>query len=424
MAEHRTSRLKIYGDGVEVEKLINSRYRVIVRCMPQNKLEDWYYTNIGNTFAEFATEMDDEIKVDGVAKGWQGVTEMPYSNAKLIAMEMGYTQTGDYVVTFIYETLTASWVSSEADVVGATENGLRTLTKTQVAAPGTTVPYDEDDVGVETITNGGKTLYLAGLDDVSDERMSRFITKWAEAGQLSYGFSYDLDGLKTNRYRFLGVEGSTDGLIVDRGTGNWEGFQTIDITTQTKTDGTAFSSGDVVETFGVKYPFQYPGVAQCKFQSTGTGRGVYYLDLDPSITVDVDATVEVSYQTSSSIGVFPDDPGNTGNPMPYWNPTSWAKFTAFWLTNNLEPTSVVKGLNGYRVGASSSQTYSGDLSQVAFLGRFVYATGEYFATMTLTGGPVDPSGNTYVIARPKVEPAFVAADGTKWYKQTIIYATV
>lgn len=184
MATHRTSRLKIYGDGAEVTKLINSRYRISVRCYPNGTVEDWFYANIGNTFASFNTQMDEEILVSSASKGWTIPAGQKFPNAKLISMEMKYSQTGEYIVEFIYETLTSTWVSSEGDVAGSTESGLRTIQRTQVAQSGTASTYDEDDIGVSTITSAGKTLYLAKFNYLSDDRMAKLESMWMEAGVL------------------------------------------------------------------------------------------------------------------------------------------------------------------------------------------------------------------------------------------------
>lgn len=50
-----------------------------------------------------------------------------------------------------YETLTSHWALEISDKAGSTESGLRTLTRVELARPGTSLPYGEDDVGVATV---------------------------------------------------------------------------------------------------------------------------------------------------------------------------------------------------------------------------------------------------------------------------------
>jgi hypothetical protein len=338
---HRTQRLQIYGEKPEVTKLFGDRYRMVVRCKAARDTEAWYNANKDQIFASFGTLYSAQMSVDGIDPR---VGEA-YPDMCLVSNSASYTQTGEYVITFVYETLTAVWTKEQDDEVTSTDNGLRVLERSEVAkvdgfpivqlsspnsskvvlsgmgnasnyfvllvkansantiywratnealatytgsfttantdqweykviytpisidqleigydgtnystfdlsefylvsqssdwqnnivesfikfevtvdnpspftdtvvftgsngntATGTNVqgggtgsissPYDEDDVGVATITDGGKTLYLASFQDQtgaeSNAQVGRVVTRWAEAGVLSVSTNED-----------------------------------------------------------------------------------------------------------------------------------------------------------------------------------------------------------------------------------------
>lgn len=89
------------------------------------------------------------------------------------------------LLTKVYETLTSSWVLEDVDKPGSTDSGLREVTRSQVALPGTSLPYSESDVGVSTLTSGGKSLKLASVQDLSTDSKGKVVTKWMEPGILN-----------------------------------------------------------------------------------------------------------------------------------------------------------------------------------------------------------------------------------------------
>ena len=182
---HRTQRLQIYGEKPEVTQLFNDRYRIVVRCKAARDTEARYNDNKSQIFADFGTLYNAQMSLDGI----DSRTGEAYDNMVLVSNAVGYTQTGDYVVTFVYETLTATWTKEQEDTVSSTDNGLRIVERSEVATIAATAPYDEDDIGTSTITSGGKTLYLAGFKDEtkaeSDAQIGRVTTQWLEAGTLS-----------------------------------------------------------------------------------------------------------------------------------------------------------------------------------------------------------------------------------------------
>lgn len=233
---HRTQRLQIYGDKPEVTQLFGGRYRIEVRCVAAKDTEAWYNANKDQIFADFGTLYSAEMSIDGIGPR---VGEA-YANMVLISNNAGYTPTGEYVISFVYETLTGSWVKEKEDVISSTDNGLRTLTRTQVAKIDTAAPYDEDNVGAVSITDNGKTLYLAGFENqtkTDDEvQIGRFITRWAEPGIVNLQTTkvggeqrVVVDAIQLTE---LAVETELSAFlpnheVVDVGGSNYDGLQTL-----------------------------------------------------------------------------------------------------------------------------------------------------------------------------------------------------
>ena len=129
---HRTQRLEIYGKKPEVTQLFGSRYRMVVRCQAKNESEAWYQTNKSQIFADFGTLYSAQMSVDGIDPR----AGEAYSDMVLVQNEAGYTQTGEYVITFVYETLTSSFVQEAEDKVDQESSGLRRVTRSVIAKLG------------------------------------------------------------------------------------------------------------------------------------------------------------------------------------------------------------------------------------------------------------------------------------------------
>jgi hypothetical protein len=423
MGEHRSSRLKLFG-GPEVDQLINGRYRVTARVLHTDKTEVWYYANIGNTFGAFATAMDDEINVDGTSEGWDSPDGAAYLNTQLIDMRLGYTPSGKYIATFVYETLTGTWIGSEADVVGSTENGLRTLTQTQVAKTGTALPYDEDDVGVSTITSGGKTLYLAGIENASDERMGQVVLRWAEAGVLSES-EYNLsEGVIEAKKVFLANEASFNGPITSRTIGNFDGLRTITVSRLQDASGNSIVNGNtnLVHQFETFSNFAYPGVMSLNDESPESNIKRFSISIDrPPVPCVVKSTVYVFFQTSNTLA---REDYTYDSSAGLWSPNNWASFIVDAISSSYDTTIFdTEGLRGYR---SSSTSTSGTVlpsgfSSVTFewQGEQIRGTVSIDYDITIDQGPPNPIGSKWVLSLG-LDPAFDDIDGNTYYKKTIV----
>jgi hypothetical protein len=152
---HRTRRLQIYGDKPEVTTLFGNRYQMVVRCEAKHDTEAWYNSNKSQIFADFGTLYDAEMAIDGI----EPRTGEAYDNMVLVSNEASYTRTGEYIVTFVYQTLTADFVQEAADKVDYELNGLRRVTRPLIAKDGSdyyNVPdaMVVEDAGTESFNEG------------------------------------------------------------------------------------------------------------------------------------------------------------------------------------------------------------------------------------------------------------------------------
>ena len=102
---------------------------MVVRCKAARDTEAWYNANKDQIFASFGTLYSAQMSVDGIDPR---VGEA-YPDMCLVSNSASYTQTGEYVISFVYETLTAVWTKEQDDEVTSTDNGLRVLERSEVA---------------------------------------------------------------------------------------------------------------------------------------------------------------------------------------------------------------------------------------------------------------------------------------------------
>lgn len=143
---HRTHRLRLDGSPA-VQKLHGDRYRLTFKLKSTNPREDWYNSNKDSIFADYGTLQSDTFDDNGA----EARTGEAYANMLLVNAS-SQSQGEDYGVTFVYETLTASFVRESEDKVDFDLNGLKRVVKTIVAKSGTTysntlgtTPLSSDD---------------------------------------------------------------------------------------------------------------------------------------------------------------------------------------------------------------------------------------------------------------------------------------
>ena len=420
MTTHRTDYNPILGDAPEIQRLFGGRVRVIVRCLFTDRITGWYASNIGSRWGDFGSLMDAEIFVDGESKGWGSLEGLAYDDARLIGMEAKYLTSGEYITEFTYETLTDAYVQETAEKIDYELNGLRRITRTLIAIENT--DYTKQ-VGVDSLSHtalgmGTETLYLASISEVAKDPDEAGFTRiqevWLQPGVIREATRLNEDGTKEVSITSWYDKPTPAGIVTDTINDNVEGFDVWTVAAIQSWAGGDPTVGTAL-TYEAYSNFQYPGIAQAKVDVVG-GSPAYNTDLSPPVAPPngVLSTVEVSFQTSGTIGTLP---------YTLWNPSQWATMNATWLTLRggtvNEPTSRNQGLVGYRTGTTDTLTYNGASTQAAFFNQFTYG-----GTITISGGPENPVGNTYVIQRPTLEVAFVGEDGTQYYRKTIIYATI
>lgn len=251
---------------------------------------------------------------------------------------------------------------------------------------------------------------------------------WAEGIGIIGERTQTRDGglLLLNR-DILVAPGTTDltpytpaGILLEKSYAELDGVRRWSATWIQKHDGTSPIAGTAVATASY-VPFTYPGRAKyfsVAFTTGGytshTARDVF---LSPPVQCLVLANVIITYQTSNAVGVLA---------YTLWNPTDWATLRARWIAWANSPRSKVEGLRGYRAVNSGASGTSGAGTDTSVLGDRVYATTDW--EISLSGGPVDPGAvgaNTWTLdARVDPEPAFIGYDGTRYYRRTVVEATI
>jgi hypothetical protein len=230
MSNQGTIRLKVTNSAPAIQKLWNNRYRLEFFCNNNTPKEGWYYENVGAMLPEYGILQESNFG-SGVSEDWEAIPGSVYPDMRLVLAEYPYNvRAGTHYVKLTYETLTASWVEEKGEDEDYQLNGLKRVSRTFVALPGTT--YNKV-VGDTTIDNNGTTLYLGGYKIEETDAKWSLTEIWVEAGSLSQsedsigsqkaitieaigeipatpaGYllantqSSDVDGFATNRYTFL-----------------------------------------------------------------------------------------------------------------------------------------------------------------------------------------------------------------------------
>ena len=361
---HRTNRLKVIGNP-SVEQLQNGRYRMTFNMIPLNPRNDWFNANKARIFADFGTLESAEMSVDGIPPR----TGEAYDNMRLISVESGNrsrVEGGDYIVQFVYETLSGTFVQVKDDTVDFELNGLRRVQREKIALAGTDVPSSEDTVGTDFIdhqidSETAVRCFLASFE-VDDTDSSRTLTQtFIQAGTLAKDIRPIGDGVLQTTQQDL-VTAPTidaDNYIISQDTDNFSGLKRFTTSFISKSDGTTLTSSGGGEKLAFEYeklvPFTFPGVVNVQRNGSSV-----FTNLEAPVEAIVKADVYTYYQRSADIvdGDFTKE-GSLG----LWNPSSWAKKEAFIspFTENgrIQPAyHNNQGLRGYR--ARSSLTLTGD----------------------------------------------------------------
>jgi hypothetical protein len=437
---HGSLRWKLYGGGAEVAKLPNNRYAVTIRCQSHNLTKDWYYANLANLFKDFGSAYDLPLEDgDEASSSWTPDDGEEYPNLKLINIEYKYIPNMETpVLEFSYETLTGTWTNEDNNLNPLSVNGLRVLEQNQVAVGGTALPYDEDDIGVVTISDGGKTLYLAGINDRSSERKGQVTLSWAEAGTLSETVTPESTGLNRVSTTYLAVEPATSHPVITRTTQNVEGLKTITVVTFQRSDGGAITSTQPTNTYGDMEVFVYPGivgVSSVTAKSVNNGVVVdnainrFFYQQSP-VERPIPVTKYVFFQTSSTptAGDYTYD-GALG----LWSPSNYARGTYYGWRYQRDgfgtPIGESPGFRGFRTVEDDTEisgvvkSLSGTATDDDGLNGTLLLNGSTYS-ISVSGGPEKPDGNKYTLGTIDIKPAFIDVDGTQYYRKIITVATI
>lgn len=457
---HRTQRLQIFGQKPEVEKLYGNRYRMTVRCVAANDTKAWYDDNKAQIFADFGTLYDAQMSVDGIPAR----TGEAYDNMALVKNEAAYTQSGEYVIIFTYETLTDAFLQNTSDKVDFENNGLMRITRSVVALAGS--EYDKEVGTVTSITSAGHgdpatpvTLYLASAVETSKRDYEvgyvEIIETWMQAGILNRG-TVDLDdgSLQQRVTSYLAVEPTALGIVTSRQVGSFEGLSTFTVTEVLTSTGSALSptSPTLVKTTSSLERFSVPGLVSLRESSNSSFQylpdssilGIDYInysfDLRGPVDVSCPSQVLEYIQTE---GEIQSADYSLGGATGLWSPGSWASSRVSGVDVQDKPFTVSKAYRGYRVPENlirfnvdsvTGRKYASGLERYISSPRVLdseadsriqiaYVDGYRMShkvqpLIEIGGGPENPVGKKYV-TDIQIEPDFSDADGTVYYRKTV-----
>lgn len=283
---------------------------------------------------------------------------------------------------------------------------------------------DEPDTPGATI--GGTVVEIERRKSEADGYV--IVTKrWAEGrGVISRQIRPREQGLRTETVVYLNDEGLNPqadppaGIVLAEDTVEDNGVTRHTVIRMQSLSGDDPTS-NIALAYGTLARFIYPGRAKpiVTDQAFGTGIGSvtkrsYDVFLSPPVETQVEATVEIKYQLSSAIDIPAD--------APLWSPKEGATINAVWLGWSEHPKSKVEALRGYRSEGQKLEWSSAPSGwRYSVFGDRVYNNSSGF--VEVTGGPENPDEKTYTL-EADIEPAFVGKDGTVYYRQVRVYATI
>lgn len=204
MSNQGTIRLKVTNGAPAIEKLWNGRFKLEFFCDNNSPKEDWYYENVSALLPEYGILQTTNFG-SGVSEDWEAIPGSVYPDMRLVLAEYPYNvRAGKHYVKLTYETLTASWVEEKDEDTDYELNGLKRVSRTFVALPGTV--YDKV-VGTSTIDSGGTTLYLGSFKIEKTEAKWKLTEVWLEAGVLSLSQEF-VGGATTVQVGAFGMTGA------------------------------------------------------------------------------------------------------------------------------------------------------------------------------------------------------------------------
>ena len=224
MSNQGTIRLKVTNGAPAIEKLWNGRFKLEFFCDNNSPREDWYYENVSALLPEYGILQATNFG-SGVSEDWEAIPDSVYPDMRLVLAEYPYNvRAGKHYVKLTYETLTAAWVEEKDEDTDYELNGLKRVSRTFVALPGTV--YDKV-IGTSTIDSGGTTLYLGSFKIEKTEAKWELTEVWLEAGTLSETLD-NVGSQKAKVIETIGADPATPNgySLASKQESDFEGFQT------------------------------------------------------------------------------------------------------------------------------------------------------------------------------------------------------
>lgn len=224
------------------------------------------------------------------------------------------------------------------------------------------------------------------------------------------------DGLREVTHVALGTRSAPTGVVVRDDYTEDDGYIVYTVSCMQSAAGTAPTNATI--TTPVELTWTWPGRAKAYSRTAQNGQKVIDVFRSGSVTIDnLAGTMEVTYQTSNTLGSLANS---------RWQPKEWATWEAEWITSNNSPRFSVMSLPGYRSVDETPLEVDVDAWEDTPDGGTMFGEPIYGGTTAVVvvyGGPEEPDGNTYTF-QADVKLAFTDVDGTKYYRKTVVYATI
>ena len=405
------------GDIPEIIKLPNNRIRVIRRFQKFTR-EDVDNANLGSLMGDFGAED---------ATGEQ-ITNQGYTNCRLISVEVDnrfekQTNADNAVLVKTYETLTSSFVEISDPTVEIEENGFKKITKTYRAVSGTT---SLNTVGTTELSSG-EILATFKIED--NTALAELTETYLQSGTISIDTRSGPQGLPSTysrTYTSRMVEPTSSGIAISKNVENNLGYKVYEYeflegANQGSTPVT--STGEILS-YSENIEVRQAGVVSGSQVSVTDGTLAVLNVIPPSIKI-VRATVSIKLVTTNTVGT----------PSAY--NLSDTSVSANILTSKKSPIGIEQGTSlkvtvfnhshsqqsrSFPNSYASNSGASGSIVTPAQIIRdddsiIGESTKETTTTSISLGGSTSAPATTGLY-QEDVEPAFLDADGTQYYRKT------
>ena len=405
------------GEIPEIVKLPNNRIRVVRRFQKFTR-EDVDNSNLGSLMGDFGA-----LDTTGEQISGQG-----YTDCRLISVEVdtrfnSLSNADNAVLTKTYETLTSSFVEISDPTVEIEENGFKKITKIYRAVSGTT---SSNTIGSTTLSSG-EVLATSKIED--NTAFAELTETYLESGTVSIDTRSAPQGLPstyTRTYTSRMVEPTSSGIAISRNVENNSGYKVYEYeflegATQGSTPVT--STGEILS-YSENIEVREAGIVSGSQVSVSDGT-LAVLNVVPSSIKIVSATVSIKLVTDNTVET----------PSAYNLSNTSASATI--ITSKKSPLGIEQGTSlkvavfnhshsqqarSFPNSYASNSGATGSISTPAQIIRdddniIGESLNEVITTSVSIGGATSAPATTGLY-QEEVEPAFLDADGTQYYRKT------